>query len=377
MPANMGFGSPVVKSPSVLERIQNGLLGPSESYGGLLSDEDQKQARRQAMMATAAQLMSAGGYSQTPVTLGQAIGPALLAGQQTQQAAGQDMLQAMLLKTKLSPAPQDTDTNSIREYQFAKKEGFEGSYKDWITAGGQTSRPSSVQEWEFYNGLLEEDKKNGTNRAGLYLEMKRNPNFSVQKINEVPTSVLQSVAGGVKTAPLSDLQTTASAAETVKQAEGRGAKVGGMEGEITGTIEKKGAEAVAGGNILDIADPLIDVATGSTAGNAVDAVTSFFGHATDGAQAAAQLQVLQAGLMMNQPRMEGPQGEKDVELYQKAAGQIGDPKVPKDIKKAAVKTIRQLQQKYKDRADAVTKQPGKPSGQGPKQADKVVDWNSL
>jgi uncharacterized protein (UPF0147 family) len=55
--------------------------------------------------------------------------------------------------------------------------------------------------------------------------------------------------------------------------------------------------------------------------------------------------------MTSMPRMEGPQSDRDVELYSKAAGQIGDPNVPRDIKKAAVKTIRALQDKYVDRAN--------------------------
>jgi uncharacterized protein (UPF0147 family) len=54
--------------------------------------------------------------------------------------------------------------------------------------------------------------------------------------------------------------------------------------------------------------------------------------------------------MTNMPRMEGPQSDRDVDLYRQAAGQIGDPTVPRDIKKAAVKTIRELQKKYADRA---------------------------
>lgn len=98
----MGFGSPPPAQPSLYDKLMGGLLGPSQSYGGLLSPEDQKAAQQRALMAMSAQLMAAGGPSQQRVSFGQALGPALMAGQQAQQQSGQDMLQAMLLKAKLN-----------------------------------------------------------------------------------------------------------------------------------------------------------------------------------------------------------------------------------------------------------------------------------
>jgi hypothetical protein len=137
---------------------------------------------------------------------------------------------------------------------------------------------------------------------------------------------------------------------SIKQAEGEGSALGKALGEISGGIQTKGANAVSTSNLLDIAEPLIQVATGSATGAARDAVAKFFGEATTGAQAIAKLKVLQAGLMTSMPRMEGPQSDRDVELYREAAGQIGDPSVPSDVKKAAVETIRQIQNKYIERA---------------------------
>lgn len=100
----MGFpAAPPVQQPSMYDRIVGGLLGAPQSYGGLLSPEEQKAAQRQALLAMGTQLMAAGGPSDRRVSFGQALAPALMAGQQTQQQAGQDMLQAMLLKTKLQP----------------------------------------------------------------------------------------------------------------------------------------------------------------------------------------------------------------------------------------------------------------------------------
>lgn len=156
--------------------------------------------------------------------------------------------------------------------------------------------------------------------------------------------------GGINTVPLSSPQAEIQTAAARKAAESEAGAIGSGQGAIQAGIQTKGANAQTLSGMLDIADPLIDAATGSATGAGYDAIAKFFGGAPTGAKAIAQLQVLQAGLMTNMPRMEGPQSDRDVELYQKAAGQIGDPTVPREIKKAAVKTIREIQGKYSDRA---------------------------
>jgi hypothetical protein len=126
--------------------------------------------------------------------------------------------------------------------------------------------------------------------------------------------------------------------------------------------------------LLDEADKLIDTSTGSYIGTGADMAAQAFGATTEGAKSSAKLKVLQASLMMNQPRMEGPQSDKDVQLYREAAGQIGDPTVPRDIKKAALATIRQINERYAgmqpgaSKADSLQGMGGKP---------KVVDFGSL
>lgn len=99
-------------------------------------------------------------------------------------------------------------------------------------------------------------------------------------------------------------------------------------------------------NILDEAEKLIDTATGSYLGAAVDAGARAFGGSFESGDAVAQLQALEGALMMAQPRMEGPQSDKDVMLYRQMAGRIGDPTVPASQKKAAIKTIKSIHGKY-------------------------------
>jgi hypothetical protein len=325
----MGMGTPPAAKSDVMSKIMAAVGGPK------------------GLMNLGASLMAQSGPSTQRTSFGQALGGSLLQNQQYQQQSQDDVLKAMLMKSQIQRNQRDQEpkqTASVQEYEYAKANGFKGSFQEWIVAGGQSSRPSSVQEWEHYNALSPEQK-------AAYLEMKRNPNVFFGKVNEVPTVVKAPTAGNAAvTTPLSTTASEAAAASQLKQAGNAGGALGTIQGEIQGSIEKKGSEAVSGGNILDIAEPLIDVATGSGVGASRDKVASFFGKTTGGSEAIGQLRVLQAALMMNQPRMEGPQGEKDVELYQQAAGQIGDPTVPGPIKKAAMQTIRQLQDRYKQRA---------------------------
>lgn len=106
--------------------------------------------------------------------------------------------------------------------------------------------------------------------------------------------------------------------------------------------------------VLDMAESIIQKGdpTGSLAGNLYDMAAGAFGISTAGAKSVAGLQALEGALMMAQPRMEGPQSDKDTALYKQMAGKIGDPNVPNGIKLAAVKVIREMHKKYSANAGA-------------------------
>ena len=116
--------------------------------------------------------------------------------------------------------------------------------------------------------------------------------------------------------------------------------------------------------MLDLAEPLIAKSTGSYAGTGVDMAARAVGASTPGAQAAAELKALEGALISKMPKMSGPQSDKDVMLYRQMAGQIGDSTIPPETKKAAIRTIRQLNERYAGLA-------AKPAG-GP-QPGAVVD----
>lgn len=99
-------------------------------------------------------------------------------------------------------------------------------------------------------------------------------------------------------------------------------------------------------SIIDQARPLLGTATGSYGGNLVDKAAQTFGVSTPGAQAGGQLKALQGALVAKMPKMSGPQSDKDVLLYREMAGQIGDPTIPAEQRRAAMSTIEELNMKY-------------------------------
>jgi hypothetical protein len=102
--------------------------------------------------------------------------------------------------------------------------------------------------------------------------------------------------------------------------------------------------------IMPIQTALKD-ATGSGLGTKVDAISSFFGGSTKGAEASAQLKVLGSKILMNVPRFEGPQSDKDTAAYKEAAGSLADSTVPIKQRSAALKTIIDLNKKYAPELD--------------------------
>lgn len=338
------IGGMMNRGPSWIPQGQ-GFGGQQSGLRGLLSDPN---------FALALLANSGGGPRRS---FGQVLGQSALQAQQMGQQSQDAELdrQYRLAQIQALQTPKGASVPaSVQEYEYAKQNGYTGSFQEWIAAGGQTSRPSSVQEWEFFDKLPAEAQRR-------YLEMKRNPNWKVGEVNQIPTVIQGTPGGGVETTPLSNLPAVAASAETVKQAEGRGGAVGKTQGEITGGILTKGSNATTVLDMTKEARSLLDKSTGSLGGTALDRTLGAFGVSTGGAQAGAQLKVLQAGLMTNMPRMEGPQSDADVRLYQQAAAQIGDTTIPVETRKAALDTIDALQKKYQERAsDAAPSSPAAP-----------------
>ena len=196
--------------------------------------------------------------------------------------------------------------------------------------------PSAVQEYQFFSSLPPDKQQQ-------YLTMKRAADW--QNLGGQVTLPDPLNPSG---APIASMDKTIPPQDTPEVRGAQAAAVGAAQNsaDAAALAAKKEREASTTLDVLSGVEDTIDKATGSSAGALVDMGAAAFGKSTEGAKAIAQLKVIQAKLMMSMPRMEGPQSDRDVNLYREAAGQIGDPTIPGEIKKAAVETIRALQKKY-------------------------------
>lgn len=332
--------------PYFMYKLRNGLLGTPDSYGGLLDENAQKQAQNAGFMNFGASLLAAGGPSREPTSLGQALGNAMLRGQQGKFDNEKQQLNALLLKKQIEKAQQVQNRNHVIGNALVDDQGkiiYQGQALDnvygRVNPGDFT--PESLAKFE--------KSKNWADLVRIWAPP--NP-FVLERMGgkELVNPTRDGSAPTVRPLSTGDEERAAAAEKARLEAEGKAKGTGA--GEVWAAIQKKGATSDTINKMLDLADPLIDVATGSSGGAVVDKVAGIFGGAPDGAKAIGSLKVLQAGLMLNQPRMEGPQSNADSILYKEAAASVGDPTVPRDIKKAAIKTIRDLQSKYKSAADA-------------------------
>jgi len=80
--------------------------------------------------------------------------------------------------------------------------------------------------------------------------------------------------------------------------------------------------------------------------NIVTGTREFFGGGGEASKADARLTLLSGALTMKQPRFEGPQGVMDVILYQKLAGDLGNPNIPIASRLGTIEEMIDLQKKY-------------------------------
>jgi hypothetical protein len=81
-----------------------GMGGTPSGLDALLSEDQRKLLGRNATLSAAAALLQASGRSTTPISMGQALGSALMAGQQGYQQARAGSLQDLILGQKLQEA---------------------------------------------------------------------------------------------------------------------------------------------------------------------------------------------------------------------------------------------------------------------------------
>lgn len=222
-----------------------GLLGRiSGAFGG-----------QQGLLNLGANLMANSGPSDRPVSFGQALGSSLLANQQYQRQSQNDMLQEMLLKTKLS---KPTKVGKLQEdYEYAKAQGYKGSLEEWKRVGSaQPQTPSAIQAYEYWKGLPTQEEKDA------YLTVQRNSQ-PYQMVDVGGGKKLLNRAAGTVAGVTTAEQEAAGAAQVAQATAGAKAT-----GEITGTRTAKAPTAYAAyqSGVHSLENAMSQIATNPIAG---------------------------------------------------------------------------------------------------------------
>lgn len=157
-----------------------------------------------------------------------------------------------------------------------------------------------------------------------------------------------------------------------------------LQGQIAGAKEAGQAKAkralnMAGlGDTIDEAKALLSgtsgkaLPTGSTVGTLVDAAAGLVGASPEGSAEAQTLKAIGGALTSKMPRMEGPQSDKDTQLYREMAAVVGDSTVPRDRRLAALDIVEKLWGKYAP-SDGNSPNPPKTDGALTPEEQKELD----
>lgn len=130
-------------------------------------------------------------------------------------------------------------------------------------------------------------------------------------------------------------------------------EIGKMRGENAANIEKKATKAPNTIALIEEARRILPSATNGLVGQMARGAAGAMGKSTESSRADRQLEVISAALVADVPRMEGPQSDYDVQLYRQAAGDIANPRVPREDRLAALETMLALQEKYRSGAESI------------------------
>lgn len=357
-------------------------------------------------MAMAMGLLGAGGYSRMPVSTGQGIAQGYGAYQQAkQQQQAQQQSKEMFDIQKQQHQMQLSQAQRSQAEQAAAKANLtqyvaqmpDGPQKQQIVQAVQMGVPMT-EVWKNLNPKQEaytlgpgqerrgadnnvlasvpvkpdplpwyvQKGPNGTQIDPAYAQFEKAKAMSGRPV-AAPTPYFTSVNDAARGMGTFDNRTGKysfdSAVPLVNpknsptlQGEIAGAKVAG-EAKAKRTVNMSGL-----GSVISTAEDLLTgkagaLPTGSPLGAGIDAAAGFFGASPSGASEAQQLKSLAGALTSKMPRMEGPQSDKDVQLYREMAADIGNAMLPRARRVAALKTVKQLYSKYEATAGSEVSAP--------------------
>lgn len=194
--------------------------------------------------------------------------------------------------------------------------------------------PGSKPYADFVNHYVNQ-KLDGMQRyGGLQAAIDENGN---------PVFIQANNSGGAQAIPgYRPFSADPTAQGNVSKAKAEAAAEGKTSGEYRGQQGVASERAPRTIETLGKIEEMLPKATGSGLGRARDAAAAVFGKSTEGAQYSAAIKPYAASLVMQVPRMEGPQSDKDTQLYKEAAGNLADDSLPHQTRMAALKILKDI-----------------------------------
>jgi hypothetical protein len=227
---------------------------------------------------------------------------------------------------------------------------------EYVDAGGQPVYAASQDPTTQGNIAYEKSRNKwetvetptGAKQSGFAKDLipmsKADEQSAIQQLNSQPGALTPeeyaALTGGAKSSP-----TVTGLTPGEKKAQEEAAK---NTADATAVANKKQMSA---SRMLDLLkspyqgksiETLIDESTGSGLGSLRDSLAGTVGVSTEGSKSLASLKALQGWLSSNVPRMEGPQSDRDVNLYIEMTGKLADPFTPAAVKKESYKTILEI-----------------------------------
>jgi hypothetical protein len=317
-----------------------------EGWRGLLKNQDLAMA-----------LLANSGYSPQKRSFGEIVGTSMMQANQMKQGREDDAFKRQYMQAQMQAMGRNAQSSPFGAVQpdkftpesLAKFEKT-GKHSDLVL------RSTGIMYGRYNPGDFTPESWASFVESGDPASLQRYvapANPSVQTVGGVPTVIQPSRLGGKPLSqPLSTLSNEIGAAAALKGAEAQAGAVGAGQGATIADIQKKGVDAQQMLGAIQMADGLLDKSTGSWVGSMIDKGAAAFGKSTEGAKAGASLKVLQASLLSFVPKMSGPQSDSDRLIYIQAVGEIGDTNVPGSTRKAALKTVLDMQKSYIDKANA-------------------------
>lgn len=351
---------------------------------GYLTPEQQTNIQNQAMLQAASALLAAGGPRREPISVGQALGGALQAGQAGYQQAQQGAIQNLLVGQKLQEAQRAKQMRELYPQIFKETEG--GITIDPNKLQALTALSSNPLETLAAVSKLVPDLR----RAGfLTTGVQENPFTIFTQDATIPES-LRRVAQQYESSYAKGLIDPEKADERVRQlgqsvqsAQQFAQTAAGLEAQRAATIAlqnqtlalKQSAEAnkpetfsyaqkkefdVVQKNlasakdaedsaaIADRAAPLITQAYGGKIEAGLKGLAGFAGISTQAKEANDMLGRLSQQLALKTPKFSGPTSDADAKRYDKAVGDLANPSITVESKTQALKDIKELAQRQAD-----------------------------